>query len=141
MVEVLGRYSNPCFRLPELQNLLAMTPVGCPVARVPSLQRQHRLKKPEIELMIADYVAGVKLNEIADRYQVNQSTIAKYVRLHGIPRRTRRLRSQEVKEAVELYASGRSTKWIGEHLGVAATTVRHSLTKARVTLRGRGRRI
>jgi hypothetical protein len=58
-LEVLGRYSNPCYQLPQLWKLLDMTPGGCPVASVPSRQKQNRLRSEEIEQLISEYQAGV----------------------------------------------------------------------------------
>ena len=60
----------------------------------------------------------------------------------GTTLRNQGLRADQVAEAAELYISGRSQMWIGNHFGVSNTAVRSALLARRITMRdthGHGR--
>jgi DeoR/GlpR family transcriptional regulator of sugar metabolism len=99
----------------------------------------HRLNQSQVEDLVAGYAAGVHVPELVERFQVDQTTVQKYVRRAGLPRRQYRMGPTKVEEMIRLYGAGRSVESIAEQSEVAPTTVRRTLTKAGVPLRRRGR--
>jgi uncharacterized protein YjcR len=85
--------------------------------------------------LTADYLAGVKVKVLAERYGITRQTVFDHIRRRGIPRRSPGLGPDEVDEARGLYESGKSLATIGGLLGVNAETVRLTLTKAGVSMR------
>jgi DNA-directed RNA polymerase specialized sigma24 family protein len=88
---------------------------------------------------VASYTAGAHIPNLVERFQADQTTIQKYVRRAGLPRRIRRVPPTKVEEVIRLYCSGNSVDAIAERLEVAPTTVRRTLAKASVPLRRRRR--
>jgi DNA-directed RNA polymerase specialized sigma24 family protein len=99
----------------------------------------RRLTDVEVAALVAGYVAGLPIDELVEEFQVDQTTVQKYVRQNGVARRSERLGSRQREEAVSLYLAGRSTASIAGELRVGATTVRRALVGAGVVLRQRGR--
>jgi len=53
--------------------------------------------------------------------------VHKYVRRHGLPRSTQRVRPTQIEEVIGLYKAGRSVESTSQELDVGATTVRRAL--------------
>jgi len=140
MVEVLTSYLNPCDQGERLRALVELVPSG-PSEAIPQTPGRicRRLDEGKIAELVAAYEAGLPIKDIVERFQVDQRTIQKYVRRQGLPRRVRHLTAEEVEEAVQFYAEGRSVEFIANHLGVSSSAVRRRLSVAGVTLRPRGR--
>ena len=137
---MLGRYSHLCEQGERLKALLEMVPQGSsePFPQPPK-RVAHRLEPSQIEEIVAGYAAGICVTQLAQQFQVDQSTIQKYVRQAGLPRRLLLLDSVGVQQVVNLYVAGTSAESIGKRLNVSSTSVRRALTKAGVPLRRRGR--
>jgi hypothetical protein len=136
MAQVLGRYSKIRFRLPELQNLLAMTPDGCPVVPVHSVQHQHRLSTKEIATLVVEYQARASTTELIERYDVDRHTALKHLRVAGVPIRLQAKVDAEMRRAiVERYRQGVSLSLLAQQFGVSHTTVRNVLVAAGVSRR------
>jgi hypothetical protein len=71
-------------------------------------QHQRRLRQDELDHLVADYLSGVKVKELAERYRITRQTVLEHMRRQGVPRRHPRLGPLEVKEACDLYRSGKS---------------------------------
>ena len=84
---------------------------------------------------MADYQAGVKVRDLADRYRVNRNTVIQHINRSGVRCHYPAMNPEEVEEAAQLYESGRSLVSVSEHFGVNATTVRSALLKAGVAMR------
>ncbi|MET0234396.1 MAG: recombinase family protein, partial [Kibdelosporangium sp.] len=69
--------------------------------------------------------------ELGDRFGIERRTVSNILQRHGVPMRRRGLSPNQADDAVHLYNLGWSLARVGQHLGVAHTTV---LT----TLRERG---
>jgi hypothetical protein len=69
--------------------------------------------------------------ELGDRFGIERRTVSNILHRHGVPMRRRGLSPDQIDEAIQLYNLGWSLARVGDHLGVAPTTV---LT----TLRERG---
>jgi predicted transcriptional regulator len=137
---MLGRYSHLCEQGERLKALLEMVPQGSTETFPRTPKRvMHRLKVAEVEALVAGYASGVGITELVEQFQVDQSTVQKYVRPAGLPRRSQRVPPTKVDEVVLLYGAGHSVESIAEKLEVAPTTVRRALTRAEVALRRRGR--
>jgi transposase len=137
---MLGRYSHLCDQAERLTALLKMVPEGSldPFPHPPR-RVAHRIDPSEIEEMVAGYAAGMCVTELVKRYQVDQSTVQKYVRQAGLPRRLLRLDSTGSQRIVDLYVAGTSAEAIGKQLNVSPTSVRRALARSGVPLRKRGR--
>jgi DNA-binding CsgD family transcriptional regulator len=114
-----------------------VNPTGPLVAPLPV---QRRLGTDEVAALVAAYRRGVSVQELAASFQINRTTVLGHVGRQGVPKRYRRaLQGNDINRAVTLYAEGRSTEWVADGLGVAASTVRRALKDAGVTMRPRGR--
>ena len=140
VVEVLGRYSNLLDQGELIRGLLNVVPKRSPEPfPAPPKRVIHRLSQAEIEAMVADYAAGIRIPDLVERFQVDQTTVQKYVRKAGLPRRSGRVTPNKIEEVISLYRTGRSVDWIAERLDVSDSTVRRTLVRAGVPIRRRGR--
>ena len=138
-MDLLGRYSKPLegpiptllFEVAELRELLQLTPVGRGATVEDRQPRQHqrRLRQDELDHLVADYLSGVKVKELAERYRITRQTVLEHMRRQSVPRRHPRLGPLEVNEARDLYRSGKSLADIGVVFSVDPGTVRRALTK------------
>jgi len=97
----------------------------------------RRLEPAKVEELIQGYSDGVPVDELAGRFQVDQSTVQKHARRHDLPRRSPRLGPNQTEEAARLYLAGPSLAKLTKHFGVATDTVALALRRAGVTLRPR----
>lgn len=101
---------------------------------------QTFLTASEVDRLVADYVAGVGVGELADRYGIHRTTVAAHLRRRGGPRRLVGLDVNEQAEAVRLYRAGLSLRAISRQLGVDRKTVRAAIAEAEVASTERGPR-
>jgi DNA-directed RNA polymerase specialized sigma24 family protein len=147
-VEVSGQLSNQAIK-ERIDALWDMTRVNVPAAprerttsesqdvlRIPK-RLLRRLGQAQVEELIQGYIDGVPVDELAARFQVDQSTIQKHARRQGLPCRSPRLGPKQSEEAVRLYLAGQSLAKLSEHFGVATDTVALALHRSGVTLRPR----
>jgi hypothetical protein len=138
LVEVMGRYLNHSDQGECLRNLLEMVASGPKTAKTRTPRRVcRRLEPSKVEELIRGYSDTVPVDELAGRFQVDQSTVQKYARRHDLPRRSPRLGQNQIKEAITLYAEGESLMKLAGHFGVATDTVALALRRAGITLRPR----
>jgi DNA-directed RNA polymerase specialized sigma24 family protein len=97
----------------------------------------RRLAPNQIEELIQGYVEGVPADELAAKFDVDQSTVQKHARRHGVPHRSTRLGPVQTEEAARLYLAGQSLAKLSDHFGVATDTVALALRRAGVALRPR----
>jgi transposase-like protein len=140
MVEMLGRYSNRVDQGERLRALVETTPLD-PVKRKVRTKRRaiRRLSEPEVAELVAGYTDGIPIAQLTKRFNIDQTTLQKHVRRHGLSRRSERVAPSRLAEAVDLYRSGRSVDAIARTLDVGSTTVRRALGRAGEPLRPRGR--
>lgn len=156
---LVGRYSNPVELSGQLSNqevkeridalwaltrdnvlttTLERTSPGSQRAALRTPKRVcRRLDRSKVDQLIKGYTEGVPVDELASRFQVDQSTVQRHVRRHDLPRRSPRLGPRQSEEAARQYLAGRSLAKLSEHFGVATDTVALALRRAGVTLRGR----
>ena len=86
-----------------------MVPSGPKAAKTRTQRRVcRRLEQSKVEELIQGYSDGIPVDELAGRFQVDQSTAQKHARRHGLPRRSPRLGPHQTEAAARLYLSGRS---------------------------------
>jgi DNA-directed RNA polymerase specialized sigma24 family protein len=135
-VEVLGRYSNLADQEKRVREVLEIVPDGTPKVNVRTpKQHQHRLKPAEIRDLINNYKAGIGVLDLAELYKLNRGTVTEILNREHVERRVRGL-GDRVEEAKKLYEEGLSCAKIAKRMQVNAETVRNSLKKAGLKLRG-----
>lgn len=87
--------------------------------------------------LVAMYQVGATINELADRFNVNRTTVIRHLDRAGVETRYRLLTLEQVEEAARLYAEGWSLARLGERLGVSYDTVLKTFRKAGVKTRPR----
>lgn len=90
-----------------------------------------------ITRIVQGYTEGVQVADLATELHMDQWTVGKYARLHGLPPRFPRLGPQQIEEAVELYRSGQSLAKLAHRFGVATDTVAKALRQNGQKLRPR----
>lgn len=139
-----GTYYNPKQQVTSLEALIKRLPDPSePFARryLATLSRTARpLAAQKADELVAAYVAGDPVRDLADRFQVSRETVNQIVRKRGIPIRPRGLSPEQIDEAEHLYREGWSLARIGKRMDVDARTVHRRLNERGVPMRGaRGR--
>lgn len=115
----MGRYSNP------------------PSAGL-DCQPQRRLKPAEVDALLAAYLGGDLVRDIAARFGVNRTTVMGHVKRRGVPRRREcGWGPEELAFAARLYAEGHSLAAVGRRLGVDKSTVSNRFRRAGLPVRAR----
>lgn len=133
----MGRYSNPPRTPVDLQRLLDANP-GEPINPTPEghrRQRQRRLRSSELSQLRSEYLSGVEVKQLAQRFGITRQTVVELMHREGVPRRYPKLGHETVSEAASLYRSGWSLAAIGEALFVDPGTVRPSLIAHGIRMR------
>ena len=100
-------------------------------------QVHRRLRAPEIDDLVAGYLAGSTVYELAHQFSIHRQTVSEILRRRGISRRYRKLSPEQLDLACTLYRDGLSLTKVGKQLGRRAETVRQALMKAGVEIRSR----
>jgi radical SAM superfamily enzyme with C-terminal helix-hairpin-helix motif len=103
-------------------------------------QDQKRLTEDEVTEVIAEYRAGATILELATQHGCDRKTVIRYLKLHCVEVRHRRMSSAQIDEAVVLYKSGLSLIRVGKAVGADPKTVKARLMEAGVPMRGVHRR-
>ncbi len=91
-MEVMGRYLNHSDQGKCLRNLLEMVPTGSKTAKTRTPRRVcRRLGPAKVDELIQGYAEGVPMDELAARFQIDQSTVQRHARRHDLARRSPRL--------------------------------------------------
>ena len=135
---------GPLLHLPSLGTVLRRShgepPVHPTDPLVAEFPVQRRLGADEVAELVAAYLMGIPVEDLAVSFRINRTTVLGHVRRHGIPKRDRRaLQGDDIERAAKLYAEGRSAEWVAGELQVAASTVRRALKDAGIVLRPGGR--
>lgn len=74
------------------------------------VENQRRLKKGEIQQLVADYLNGAGTTRLAEEYGVHRTTIWTHLESAGVPRRAqqRKLTGDEIQVAIGRYQGGES---------------------------------
>ena len=137
-MEVLGRYSHHADQGERLRHLLEIVPEDLQKPKARTAKRVCRkLTEEQIEVLVAGYAQGIRCDDLAASFGINEWTVQKYVRLAGLPRRAPRLGPRQIEEAAQLYSQGSSLLVLGKQFGVSPETVRSALKRAGVLVRVR----
>jgi DNA invertase Pin-like site-specific DNA recombinase len=139
-VELVGSYSNKSRTTQEFRDLrerLSETKVNVRVVRKPRGPRQDqtRLDSDHLAEFEIDFRAGVPINELVRKYEIDRTTVFAHARRMGIPRRNPEISPEQVAETAGLYRSGLSPAAVGKQLGVNARTVMRRLRKGGIEIR------
>ena len=107
--------------------------------RLGEKQIQRRLSFEEVEQLIAQYLAGATVLELAAAHGVHRTTVLTLLERNRVPRRGRIWTPDLMELAIWLYVQGSSRASIGREFKVSPETVRHHLQTAGVPLRQPGR--
>jgi DNA-binding transcriptional regulator LsrR (DeoR family) len=86
---------------------------------------------------VADYQAGMTINDLADAYGIHRWTVMRQLDRLGVERRQLGLRPEHVQAAARLYNAGWSLAGVGDKFGVTASTVAKRLRQDGVKIRPR----
>jgi DNA-directed RNA polymerase specialized sigma24 family protein len=137
-VEVVRRYLNRSDQGECLRALLEIVPSGPETPEIRTTKRVcRRLDPAKVKELVQGYADGVPVDALAERFNVDQSTVQKHARRHGLSRRSPRLGPNQTEEAIRLYLSGQSLAKLSQYFGVATDTVALALRRSGVTLRPR----
>jgi hypothetical protein len=138
-VEVVGRWSNLSEQGERLQTLVEMAPSGVIQPNSPKIrtakQVHKRLLSAQVDQLVSDYRGGAKLTDLVAKFGVSRGTVSKLLESRGIPRRYRKLSTDDIHKMVDLYRTGQSLAKVGAQLDVDPNTVRHHLLRAGVAMR------
>ena len=103
----------------------------------------RRLTEDQVDFLVAEREAGAEINELAERYEVDRTTVISHLRRHGVLGRRRQGRTLDpgcLLAAGELYSSGANLIEVGEQFDVDRRYLRMVLPAAGYELRRPGRR-
>jgi hypothetical protein len=86
LVGLTGQNANQCNAL--LSEVANATSPRVPRPRT-TQRRLARLTDDDVAALVADYVAGLSVNELADIHHVHRTTIVRHLKQHGVQTRPR----------------------------------------------------
>lgn len=132
-IVVLARLlSNPGQKWPSAQSARS----GQVIAVAPDITRMRRLSRKERDRVVERYGQGESQVDLAEAFSVHRDTIVRCLEAVEVDRRRPGLTDAEVFQATELYGDGLSLGDVGARLGRAPSSVRASLLRVGVPLRG-----
>ena len=97
---------------------------------------QTFLTDSEVDALVGDYLAGMSVKALAERYGIHRATVFSHLRRRKVPSRRPRLGIDEKAEAVRLTRAGVSMRAIGRRMGVDRKAVRAALVEAGLIVDG-----
>lgn len=96
----------------------------------------------DVNDFIRRYQSGETLKQLMAAFHIGHTKAKSILVSHGIEllssgKRHRALNEEQIKEVIELYVSGKTTREIGDIFGVSKTTIRDYLRRANVPVRPR----
>ena len=100
---------------------------------------QRRLTEAEVDDLVARYVAGSAIDELARAFEVNRTTVISHLDRRDVPRRrvVRKMTDATVAQAARRYDQGLSLVAVAEEFGVHARTLARELRRAGAEIRPR----
>ncbi len=93
---------------------------------------QTFLTAAEVDALVGDYLAGMSVKALAERYGIHRATVFSHLRRRNVPSRRPGLGLDEKAEAVRLARAGVSMRATGRRMGVDRKAVRAALVEAGV---------
>ena len=97
---------------------------------------QTFLTAAEVDALVGDYLAGMSVKALAERYGIHRATVFSHLRRRNVPSRRPGLCLDERAEAVRLARAGISMRAIARRMGVDRKAVRAALVEAGVIMDG-----
>lgn len=97
---------------------------------------QTFLTAAEVDALVGDYLAGMCVKALAERYGIHRATVFSHLRRRNVPSRRPGLGLDEKAEAVHLARAGVSMRAIARRIGVDRKAVRAALVEAGVIVDG-----
>ena len=97
---------------------------------------QTFLTASEVDALVGDYLAGMSVKALAERYGIHRATVFSHLRRRNVPSRRPGLGLDEKAEAVRLARAGVSMRAIGRRMGVDRKAVRAALVEAGLIVDG-----
>lgn len=97
---------------------------------------QTFLTASEVDQLVGDYLAGMSVKSLAERYGIHRATVFSHLRRRNVPSRRPGLCLDEKAEAVRLARAGVSMRAISRRMGVDRKAVRAALVEAGVITDG-----
>lgn len=91
---------------------------------------QTSLTASEVDQPVGDYLTGMSVNSLAERYGIRRASVFSHLRRRNVPSRRPGLCLDEEAEAVRLARAGVSMRAISRRMGVDRKTVRVALVEA-----------
>jgi len=101
---------------------------------------QTFLDAAQVDELVAMYVGGKIMREIAEHFGVHRTMVAIHLRRRGVPVRRGKLTGEQVAEIGNLYEQGFTLAEIGRRFSVGQDTVRRTVLLTGATIRPPGRR-
>lgn len=98
-------------------------------------QRQARLSDARVQEMVAGYLSGSSVYELAAQFGCHRKTVSSLLKSAGIALRLASMTADQIMEAAALYESGLSLAKTGARLGFNANTVRLRLIEHGIRMR------
>ncbi|WP_433207473.1 hypothetical protein ACQP1G_22060 [Nocardia sp. CA-107356] len=139
MVRFLRHHSNLATAGQALSALLAEAQaeadrgVDRPEVNPPAHMR--KLSEGEKMELARDYLLGMTVYELAEKYSIQRQTVSRHLRRMGVPMRQRGLKEHQIDRAAQLYTEGLTLKQVGAKLGADSSTVRLALLRRGVRMR------
>jgi len=86
-LELVGVYSNKSRTLQQIRDLLVLRPHGRTEPVKQHRIVQNRLRPSQLQQFETDYRAGVPINELARKYEIDRTTVFAHARRMGLSRR------------------------------------------------------
>lgn len=140
-MELATAHSNTLHLRDQLTRLelggakLADLPLRPLTPRPPVERLTLRFGPDDLARLVADYQAGVPTTELVTRYGLGKGSVLRLLREQGVTIRYQSPTTEQVDQAVQLYATGLSLAAVGDHLGFSAHTIRRALLAAGVRTR------
>lgn len=90
------------------------------------------LTAAEVDALVGDYLVGMSVKSLAERYGIHRATVFSHLRRRNVPSRRLGLGLDENAEAVRLARAGVSMRAIARRMGVDRKAVRAALVEAGV---------
>lgn len=126
---MISRWKRGVYRVPQrVHSAPIQNALGPCIRRIG--KPQTLLTPAEVERLVNDYLIGLSVGYLAQKYRVHRATVSKHLTRNNVVRRQSGLTIEEAAEAVKMHGGGISMRAIARTLGVDRKQVRVILVAA-----------